>query len=86
MESIATSVRVAGDAIGILSRLSEQLGQSKAQVIELALRQLEECIFWREVRDSFDRIASDPQEAESQRTESDGWERGTAADFHGEEW
>ena len=55
MENVATSVRIAGDSIGVLSKLSSKLGQSKAQVIEIALKQLEERIFWDEVTESFAR-------------------------------
>jgi predicted transcriptional regulator len=86
MESVATSVRVAGDAIRVLSSLSEKLGQPKAQVIELALKQLEERIFWQEVRDAFEQSASDPSEAAKQKDEMELWDRGTERDFAGEEW
>lgn len=92
MESIATSVRIAGDAIDILSALASKLGQSKAQVIEIALKELEERIFWAEVADAFDRIAADPQEAALQKAEIELWEpeielweQGTARDYKGEE-
>lgn len=70
MESIATSVRIAGDAIDILSALASKLGQSKAQVIEIALKELEERIFWAEVADAFDRIAADPRRPPSRRPKS----------------
>ncbi|MCX6606424.1 MAG: hypothetical protein NTV52_22930 [Acidobacteria bacterium] len=85
MESIATSVRIAGDAIDILSALASKLGQSKAQVIEFALKELEERIFWAEVVDAFDRIAADPQKAALQKAEIELWEQGTARDYKGEE-
>jgi predicted DNA-binding protein len=86
METVATSVRISGEAIVTLSRLSARLGQPKAQVIATALRQLEERIFWDEVNDSFARIAANPEEAVRQRTEIQLWEQGTARDLHGEEW
>jgi predicted DNA-binding protein len=41
METVATSVRVAGDAITSLAELTKKLGKSKAQVIEIALKELE---------------------------------------------
>ena len=86
MENVATSVRIKGDAIGVLAELSEKLGQSKAQVIELALKQLEERMFWDEVRDSFERIAADPKQLAEYRAEVELWDRGTARDYVGEEW
>jgi hypothetical protein len=86
MESVATRVRVAGDAIRVLSSLSEKLGQPKAQVIELALKQLEERIFWQEVREAFDRAAEDPREAPKQKEEAEPWEGATERDFKGEAW
>jgi len=83
---MAISVRIAGDAIAVLAKLSERLGQSKAQVIEIALKQMEERLFWQEVRESFERIAEDPLERERQLAEVRIWDRGTARDFQGEEW
>ena len=53
MENIATSVRVSSGAMGVLSELSEKLGQSKAQVIEKALKELEERLFWQETQAAF---------------------------------
>ena len=86
MENIATSVRIAGDAIHVLSKLSDKLGQSKSQVIETALKQMEERMFWEEVRHAFDRIAADPEESARQNAEAELWDRGTARDFGAEEW
>ena len=86
MENIATSVRIAGDAIGVLSKLSAKLRQSKAQVIATALKQLEERIFWEDVGEAFERIAADPSETARQKAEIELWDRGTARDFEGEEW
>jgi predicted DNA-binding protein len=86
MENTATSVRITGDAIGVLSKLAEKLGESKAQVIERALKEMEERLFWAEVRDAFDRIASDPSEQKLQRSEIDLWEQGTSRDFQAEKW
>ncbi len=84
MANVATSVRIAGDAISILSTLSTKLGQSKAQVIEIALKELEERIFWSEVSDAFDRIAADPHESALQRAEIELWDKGTAGDYIGD--
>lgn len=84
MENVATSVRVAGDAIGVLSRLSQKLGQSKARVIERALKDLEEKLFWQETKDAFAKIAADPEGPAQMRAEMELWERGTARDFAGE--
>ena len=86
MENIATSVRIAGDAIDVLSKLSAKLRQPKAQVIETALKQMEERIFWQEVGDAFQRIAADPRESARQKAEIELWDHGTARDFEGEEW
>ena len=84
MENVATSVRIAGDAIGILAHLSAKLGQPKAQVLEIALKQLEERIFWEEVRESFERIAASPEESALQKAEFQLWEQGTSREFRGE--
>jgi predicted transcriptional regulator len=86
MENIATSVRIAGDALGVLSKLSAKLRQSKAQIIETALKQLEERIFWEDVDEAFERIAADPVGSARQKAEIELWDRSTARDFEGEEW
>ena len=86
MENIATSVRIAGDAIRVLSNLSAKLGQPKAQVSEQALKALDERLFWEEVTASFARIAADPEESARQQAEVALWEQGTARDLPGEEW
>jgi hypothetical protein len=86
MGSIASSVRITGDAMAVLSNLAATLGTSKAQVIETALRELEERIFWAEVRDSFARTAADPEECARKKAEIEIWERCSADDFKDEEW
>lgn len=86
MENIATSVRITGDASEVLFKLSEKLGQPKAQVIERALAEMGERIFWDEVCQAFDRIAADPEESSDQKAEVQLWERGTAGDFKAETW
>ena len=86
MENVASSVRIAGDAINVLSRLSHQLGQSKAKVIERALAELEERIFWEEVSQAFERMAADPAATAQVKAEAEFWENGAARDLAGEEW
>lgn len=86
MPNIATSVRIAEDVVGTLSALSAKLGQPKARVIEVALKEMEERIFWAEVRDAFERIAVDPDEAARQKAEVELWDRVSASDFKDEEW
>lgn len=86
METVATSVRIAGDAIGSLAELSKKLGKSKAQVIEMALKEMEDRIFWEEVHAAFARIANDPEELAKQRADFDAWDRGTALRYEQEEW
>ena len=86
MENVATSVRIAGDAVGIVAQLSAKLGKSKAQVIETALKELEARIFWSEVRESFAQAAADPVEAARQKVEIKLWERSSENDFRDEEW
>ena len=86
MENTATSVRIAGDAIRALSVLAEKLGQSKAHVIETALKDLEERIFWTEVDEAFRRTAQNPEESQRQQAEFALWDRGAASDFKDEEW
>lgn len=53
MSAMASNVRVTPDANRILIDLAKRLGQPKAQVIERALRQLEDRIFWAEVQTAF---------------------------------
>lgn len=76
MDSIATSVRINGDAKRILDQLSERTLQSRAQVIELALRQLEEHLFWSEVH-----AAYAIPEAPELRAERKLWDQTTADGF-----
>jgi predicted transcriptional regulator len=86
MENAATSVRIAGDAIRVLSDLSTKLAQPKAQVIERALKELEERIFWSEVEEAFARTAADPDEAARQKAEIELWDRISDQDFKDEKW
>ena len=85
MPNVATSVRITSDAINSLDLLSTKLGKSKAQVVEVALKQLEERVFWDEVRDAFARTASNPEEAAVQKAEFTVWDRASNKDLSGEE-
>ena len=57
-----------------------------AQVIESALKELEERIFWEEVHCAFERIAADPEEAARQKAEIDIWDRVASVDFKEVAW
>ena len=59
----------------ILSGLAAKLGQPKAQIIELALRELEERTFRDDVQRAFALTASDPVESAGQRHEFALWDR-----------
>lgn len=72
---MASSVRITPAANQLLSQLSEKLGHSKAQVIEEALRRLEELEFWNSVQAAFDSGETDESRAERElwdSTVSDG--------------
>ena len=86
MPNIATSVRINGDAADVLASLAAKLGRPKAQVVEIALRELEERTFWAEVRSAFDQVADDPEEAARQKSEIELWEHSSMADFKDEQW
>ena len=79
---MATSVRITGDANGVLSKLAAKLQQSKAQVIQTALRQMEERVFWAEVQEAFARDTASPPEM----AETALWERVSDTDFRDEKW
>lgn len=53
MESIAKSVRITADADALLGTLAGKTGKSKAQIIQEALHNLEDRIFWAEVQSAF---------------------------------
>ncbi len=50
---MATSVRITSTASVLLSSLAGRTGKSKAQIVEEALRDLEDRLFWTEVRQAF---------------------------------
>lgn len=85
MKNIATSVRITSDAMAALDSLSTKLGKSKAQVVEVALQQLEDKVFWSEVHDAFARTASNSAEAAEQKKEMAVWDRVSEGDLSGEE-
>ena len=84
MRNIATSVRINGDAMNILSSLSTRLGRPKAQAIETALKALDEKTFWADVQQVFEQAASDPSEDARQRAEIGLWDQASESDFRDE--
>jgi len=86
MSYVATSVRINSDAADALSGLAAQLGQPKAKVIELALRELSDKIFWKDVQCAFEASAADPEEAARQKAEIRLWDRASDTDFKDETW
>jgi hypothetical protein len=73
MENVATSVRITGAANALLTDLAGKTGKSKAQIVEEALRDWEDRMFWAEVQSAFE--APEPEEL---RKERELWERTTA--------
>ena len=86
MPNIASSVRINDDAMDVLSVLAAKLGRPKAQVVEIALRELEEKTFWAEVREAFEQTATDPAESAKQEAEIAHWQRASETDFRNEKW
>lgn len=74
METIASSVRITADAHAMLSGLAAETGKSKAQIVEEALRALEERVFWSGVQAAFEE-----PESKGMRAERELWDR-TAGD------
>jgi predicted transcriptional regulator len=70
MESIATSVRITATAHALLSELAAETGKPKAQIVEEALRALEESVFWTGVQEAF----AEP-ESKVMRTERELWDQ-----------
>jgi predicted transcriptional regulator len=70
MGNIATSVRITAAANTLLSTLAGKTGKSKAQIVEEALRDWEDRIFWTEVQQSF---AASP-ESDGLRAERELWD------------
>ena len=86
MSYVATSVRINGDATDALSGLAAKLGQPKAKVIEIALRELSDRIFWEDVQRAFAMTAADPEETARQKAEIGLWDQASDADFKDEAW
>ena len=87
MQDVATSVRINSSAMDILSSLAAKLGQPKAQIIEIALRELEERTFWADVQRAFEQAASDPLQSGVRRTEIALWDKASQQDFQdAEKW
>jgi len=74
MESIASSVRITAAANALLSSLARKTGKSKAQIVEEALRDWEDRMFWDQVQQAFA-----APESHELRAETDLWDR-TVAD------
>jgi len=86
MPNVASSVRINGDAMDVLSNLALKLGQPKAQVVERALKELEEKIFWADVHHAFEQNAANPEQAAQQKAEFELWDRASNTDLKGEAW
>jgi predicted transcriptional regulator len=86
MSNVVSSVRINGDAMGVLSSLAAKLGQPKAQIVERALKELEEKIFWADVHTAFERTAGDPEQAAQHQAEFELWDRASNADLKDESW
>ena len=82
----ATSVRIDRGTADTLSDLAAKLGLPKARVIELALRELSDKVFWSDVQRAFEVAAADAKETARQKAEIRLWERVSAADFENEAW
>jgi len=61
-------------------------GESTTQIVETALKELEDGVFWNDVRNAFARSAADPEESAHQDAEIQTWERISDQDFRGETW
>jgi hypothetical protein len=70
MENIATSVRITAAAHAMLTELAAETGKPKAQLVEDALRALEERVFWTGVHEAFA-----APETKAMRTERNLWDR-----------
>ena len=64
MSNATSSVRITPTANELLDQLSSMLSQPKAQIVEEALRLLEERIFWSEVQQAFAAPESEEMRAE----------------------
>ena len=74
MPNIATSVRITGDANVTASALARRMGASKAHVIEVAVRALEERLFWDDVEAAYAELAEDAPGLARYREEITPWD------------
>lgn len=81
MENIASSVRITADANRMLQDLSAKLGRSKAQIVEEALADLENRIFWEAVNDAFTE-----EESPESKEEREIWDTTAGDGLPQEKW
>jgi predicted DNA-binding protein len=75
MENIARSVRITADADSLLTTLAGKTGKPKAQIVQEALKVLEDRIFWSEVQTAFESGSEAASETELwDTTVADGFE------------
>jgi predicted transcriptional regulator len=74
MDNVATSVRITGDANVVATSLAQRMGSSKARVIEVALRALEERLFWDDVKAAYAGLAEDVPGLARYRQEIAEWD------------
>jgi predicted transcriptional regulator len=75
MLNVASNIRITPDANRLLTGLAQRLSRPKAQVIELALRQLDDRFLWADVQKAFSEEETPEMIAEREiwdRTSSDG--------------
>jgi predicted DNA-binding protein len=81
MAKVISSVRITPVAYDLLNDLAGKLGKPKAQVIEEALRILEEDVFWREVQEAF-ACGESPE----MRSEREVWDSTASDGLRGDHW
>ena len=74
MENIATSVRITADANARVASLAKRMGSSKAQVIEAAVRALEDRVFWQDVQEAYAALSDDATRLAKYRAEIAAWD------------
>ena len=72
--NIATSVRITSDANVVATALAQRMGASKAHVIEVALRALQERLFWDDVTAAYAGLAEDAPGLARHREEIAEWD------------
>jgi predicted transcriptional regulator len=81
MPTVASNLRITLDANRILTGLAERLSRPKAQVIELALRQFDDRLFWADVQKAFAEGESPEMAAEREL-----WDTATPDGLAREHW